>query len=195
MRRDLLSISAALILFGVVVCCCAPAVLAANEKQSTEFAIVGLFSPDREQDLRDVMADIPEFQLVRVDYDNARATFRYEAAALFPERKLKNAPTPAEIQQRINALLTRASTNTFSLKLTPAVPKEKLTRIELNVGILDCKGCQYAAYLAAMKAPGVERATVARDGSLVAMVETGKTDDNAIKAALKKANIECRPKP
>jgi len=193
MRRNLISISAALIV-GIVSCCASTA-LAADEKQSKEFGIVGLFSPDREQDLRDVMADVPEFQLVRVDDDNARATFSYEVAALFPERKLKNAPTPAEIQQRINALLTRASTNTFSLKLTPAVPKEKLTRIELNVGILDCKGCQYAAYLAAMKAPGVERATVARDGSLITMVETGKTDDNAIKAALKKANIECRPKP
>jgi hypothetical protein len=46
-----------------------------------------------------------------------------------------------------------------------------------------------------MKVPGVERATIARDGTLVAMVETGKTDKTAIKDALKKANIECRPKP
>jgi hypothetical protein len=194
MRRDSISISAAFIL-GIVVCCCAPAAAAADEKQSKEFAVVGLFSPDREQDLRDVMADVPEFQLLRVDYENARATFSYEVAALFPERKLKNAATPAEIEQRINALLTRASTNTFSLKLTPSIPKEKLTRIELNVGILDCKGCQYAAYLAAMKAPGVERATVLKNGTLIATVETGKTDEAAIEAALKKANIECRPKP
>jgi hypothetical protein len=190
MQRNPISFSASIL---SIICCCAPAALAADEKQSAEFAIVGLFSPDREQDLRDVMNDMPEFQLVHVDYDNARATFSYDVAALFPERKLKNPPTPAEIQQRINALLTRAST--FSLKLTPIIPKEKLTRIELNVGILDCKGCQYAAYLAAMKANGVERATVLKNGTLVAMVETGKADEIAIKAALKKANIECRPKP
>jgi hypothetical protein len=191
MRHNLISLFA--LILSIV--CCGAGALATDEKQSKEFAIVGLFSPDRAQDLRDVMADVPEFQLLRVDYENARATFSYDVAVLFPERKLKNPPTPAEIQQRLNALLTRAATNTFSLKMTPIIPKEKLTRIELNVGILDCKGCQYAAYLATMKAPGVERATVARDGSLVAMVETGKTDEIAIKLALKRANIECRPKP
>jgi hypothetical protein len=192
MQRNLISFST--LILGIV-CCCAPAALAADEKQSIDFAIVGLFSPDREQDLRDVMADVPEFQLVRVDYDNARATFSYDVASLFAEQKPGKAPTASEVEQRINALLARASSNTFALKLSPTVPKQKLTRIELNVGILDCKGCQYAAYLATMKVPGVERATIARDGTLVAMVETGKTDKTAIKDALKKANIECRPKP
>ena len=194
MHRNPISFSATLILN--ILCCCAMPARGADQKQSKEFTIVGLFSPDREKDLRDVIADVPEFQLVSVDYENARATFSYDVASLFAaERKLKNAPTAAEIEQRIHALLARASTNTFGLKLTAAVPKEKLTRIELNIGILDCKGCQYAAYLAVMKAPGVERATVARDGTLVAMVESGKADEASITAALKKANIECRANP
>src|SRR6478736_824348 len=135
-----ISFFAALILS--IACCCAPIARGADEKQTKEFAIVGLFSPDREQDLRTVMADIPQVQLVSVDYKNARATFGYDAASLF-EQKPKRAPTATEIEQRINTLLTRASTNTFSLKITPAVLREQLTRIELNIGILDCKGCQY----------------------------------------------------
>jgi hypothetical protein len=181
-------------LFLSIACCSAPIARGADEKQTKEFAIVGLFSADREQDLRTVMADIPEVQLLSVDYERARATFSYDVTSLF-EQKPKKPPTATEVEQRINALLTRASTNTFSLKLTPAVPREKLSRIELNIGILDCKGCQYAAYLAVTKAPGVERATVASDGKLVAMVETAKADEAAITAALKKANIECRDKP
>ena len=191
MRRPI-SFSALMIVF-----CCIGVAAAADEKQTREFTIVGLFSPDREKDLRDVIADVSEFQLVSVDYENARATFSYDVASLFgAERKLKDRPPkPAEIEQRIHALLTRASTNTFGLKLTPEVPKEELTRIELSIGILDCKGCQYAAYLAVIKAAGVERATVTRDGTLVALVETGKADSAAITAALKKANIECRVKP
>jgi hypothetical protein len=193
MQRNQISFSA--LILGIICCCCAPVALAADEKQSIDFAIVGLFAPDREQDLRDLMADVPEFQLVRVDYDNARVTFSYDVAALLAEQKPRKAPTASEVEQRINALLARASSNTFALKLTPAVPKQKLTRIELNVGILDCKGCQYAAYLAVLKAPGVERATVLKDGTLVAMVETGKTDEAALKDALKRANIECRAKP
>lgn len=192
MQRNRISFSA--LILGII-CCCAPAALAADDKQSKEFAIIGLFSPDREQDLRDVMADVPEFQLVRVDYDNARATFSYDVASLFAEQKPRKAPTASEVEQRINTLLTRASSNTFALKLTPDIPREKLTRIELNVGILDCKGCQYAAYFATMKALGVERATVARDGTLTAFVETGKSDEAALKDALKRANIECRAKP
>jgi hypothetical protein len=46
-----------------------------------------------------------------------------------------------------------------------------------------------------MKSQGVERATVARDGTLVAMVETGKSDEPVLKDSLKRANIECRAKP
>ena len=152
MQRNLISFST--LILGIV-CCCAPTALAADEKQSKELAIIGLFSPDREQDLRDMMANVPEFQLAHVDYDNARVTFSYDVASLFAEQKPRKAPTASEVEQRINSLLARASSNTFALKLTPSLPKEKLTRIELNVGILDCKGCQYAAYLAVMGTLGM----------------------------------------
>jgi hypothetical protein len=183
-----------LLLIFAATLCGAPAARAADE-QSKEFAIVGLFSPDREQDLRDVMADVPEFQLFKVDYENARVTFRYDPQRLFADQKPKKSPTDAEIEQRVNALLTRASANTFSVKVTPPTPGEKLTKVQISVGILDCKGCRYAAYLAVVKVAGVERATVAKDGAVTAMVDADKTNPAALEDALKRANIEHRAKP
>jgi hypothetical protein len=182
------------LLIFIAMICSALAAHGADE-QSKEFTVVGLFSTDREQDLREVMADVTEFQLVKIDYENARATFRYDLQTIFTEQKLKKPPTGAEIDQRLNTLLTLASANTFSLKLTPPVPRDKLTKIEINVGILDCKGCRYAAYLAVTKVAGVERATVAKDGALTAMVEADKANQAALEDALKRANIEHRPKP
>ena len=68
-----------------------------------------------------------DVKLVSIDYDNARATFpavmtwRHSCPTTTP----KKPPTPAEIEQRLSRLLTEASSGTFSLKLTPTVPKRQ----------------------------------------------------------------------
>jgi hypothetical protein len=165
--------------------CLAPNTFGAEE-QTSEHTIVGLFSPDREQDLRDLVADLPDVKLVSVDYDNARATFRYDVAALFPNHDPKKPPTAVEIEQRLSRLLTEASMGTFSLKLTPAVPKDKLTKIEMTVGMLDCKGCRYAMYLTVTRVAGVERATVGKDNVVTAWIDPTKTDQTAVENAVKK---------
>lgn len=171
-----------------------PAALRA-EAQTSEHAVTGLFSPDREQDLRNVMADVSEFELVHLDYENARATFRYDLHTLFPTLNPKKPPTPEEINQRLNNLLRAASMETFTLKPAPAVPMEKLTKLEMNIGICACKGCRYAAYLVVTKMPGVEQATVGSDNVVTAWIDPAKTDRAAVESALKKANMERTPKP
>jgi hypothetical protein len=175
-------------MLGLAICMTCSA--SAAEKQTSEHSIVGLFSPDREQDLRNVMADISEFELVHLDYENARATFRYDVRELFPEMNPKKIPTPPEVEQRLSKLLSSASEGTFTLKPLPALPKEKLTRLELQVGILDCKGCRYAAYLAVTKVGGVEQATVGADNIVTAWIDPTKADRAAVEEALKKARIE-----
>jgi hypothetical protein len=160
------------------------------DQQTSEHTLIGLFSPDREKDFREVMSDLPELELVHLDYDNAKVTFRYDLRALFPELNAKKPPTPGEIEQHISNLLREASNTTFTLKLTPTAPKEKLTKLEFKIGILDCKGCRYAAYLAATKVKGVEQATVTTDNIVTTWIDPTQTDAQAIEAALKKARIE-----
>jgi hypothetical protein len=162
-----------------------PCALGAGERTS-EHSIIGLFSPDREKDLRDMMANLPDIQLVGVDFENARATFRYDVPSLFPNQNAKAAPTPAEIEQRLNKLLTEASTGTFSVKLSQALPREKLTKIEMDIGICKCKGCRYAVYLMIMRAPGVEQVWVDENNHITAWFDPAKTDRSAIEQALKK---------
>jgi hypothetical protein len=156
------------------------------EEQSSVHTIVGLFSPDREQDLRDLLADLPDLHLVSIDYENARATFRYDVAALLPNYNPKKPPTPAEIEQRLSHLLTEVSSGTFSIKLTPEVPKDKLTKIEMAVGMLDCKGCRYAMYLTVTRVPGVEQAMVGKDNLVTAWIDPTRTDRTAVENAVKK---------
>jgi len=173
-----------LLLTGMVLCS-VPGAFGAEE-QTSEHTINGLFSPDREQDLRDLLADLPDIHVVQIDYENAKVTFRYDVAALFPNHDPRKPPTPAEIEQRLSHLLTEASMGTFSLKLTPAVPKEKLTKIEMNVGMLDCKGCRYAMYLTVTRVAGVEQATVGKDNVVTVWIDSTKTDRAAVESAVKK---------
>ena len=165
------------------------------DEQTGQYTIIGLFSPDREKDLRDVLENISEFQLVQLDYENARATIRYDLHALMPEQNPKKPPKPEQIIERLNNILGRESDYTFSVRPASTVPPERLTKLELKVGILDCKGCRYAAYLAVMKADGVDRATVGADSVVTAWIDPSKTDRAGVEAALKKARIECLAKP
>jgi hypothetical protein len=162
-----------------------PALFAAE--QTSEHSIVGLFSPDREKDLRQVMEDVPDVKLIHVDYENARVTLKYDLKALFPNANPKKPPTNEEVEKRLNELIGQASENTFTLKADSKIPREKLTRLEIKIGLLDCKGCRYGAYLTAMKEEGVEQATV--DKVLTAWIDSTKTNQTVIEAALKKAGV------
>jgi hypothetical protein len=158
-------------------------------EQTSEHSVVGLFSPDRVGDFHKTMADIPELHLVHLDYETARATFRYDLKALFPTMNLKKPPKDADIEQRLSRMLGDASNDTFSLKPDPQIPAGKLTKVEIAIGILDCKGCRYGAYLLVMKEEGVVRATVV-DKLITAWIDPGKTNRAAIEAALKKGTVE-----
>jgi len=166
------------------------------DEQSAQYSIVGLFSPDREKDLRQVLEDVPEIQLANLDFKDAQVTLRYDLNALFPEFNAKKPPTAAEIEERLNKLLGEASDRTFSLKPLSTVPKEKLEKLETQIGILDCKGCRYGAYLAATRVEGVVQAMVNTAPSTVtAWIDPAKTNRAAVEASLKKAKVEVKSKP
>lgn len=157
---------------------------------SDRLGIVGLFSPERQQDLRDALKDMPEVQLVGVDVDNAEVTLRYDIAKLLPNVDAKKPPTEEQKLQRLNHLLVPVSHGSFRLVPISTVPKETLTKLEIDIGILDCKACRYAAYRAAMGVDGVRRATVSASPSRVtAWVDAKKTDRTAIENALKKVGV------
>jgi copper chaperone CopZ len=146
--------------------------------------VTGLFSPDREQDLREAVMQIPQVKLVDIDFKNAEATFEYDPAKAFPGAK------PDQIVQRLDNALRSASHHTLGIKPLCTVPKEKLKVIEIRVAGLDCKACSLAAYEIACKVEGVERATVSfREGRLTAVIDPTRTDRAKIEAALKQREV------
>jgi len=154
----------------------APASRAANPPATPKpitHRIIGLFSPDREADLREALKDIAEVLLVKVDFPFAQATFLYDGSKANTEK--------------LNNLLRQAHFGIAPISATP----DKLTRIEIPVIGLDCKGCAYGAYRILQPIEGVEQAAVDfHVGKISALIDPSKTDRAAIEAALKKKQVE-----
>lgn len=166
------------------------------EEQAIRLRVIGLCSPDREADLRQILGTIPDLQLESLDYDNAEASFRYDVAKVFTNFNPKKPPTPEQIVARLDDLLRNPSQGTFGVAPLSTVPKDKLTLVEIKIGILDCRACRFAAYQAVAKKDGVERATVnSEKGIVTAWIDPSKTDRPALEEALKKARVEVTPKP
>ena len=165
------------------------------EEQTGTYRLIGLSAPEREADLREVMKTVPEVTLVSLDAAKAEVTLRFEAEKLFPPTKAKQPPAADKITARLDTLIGTASTRTFSLTERSTLPADKLTKVEIPIGVLDCKGCRYAAYQAVAKLEGVERATVsATPSAVIAWIDATKTKREALEDALKKANVELTPK-
>lgn len=166
------------------------------EEQTGTYRLIGLSAAEREADLREVLKAVPDVALVSLDAAKSEVTLRYELEKLFPTAKPKQPPAPDKITERISSLIGQASKNTFTITTRSIVPADKLTKLEIPIGVLDCKGCRYAAYQAIAKLAGVERATVSTTPSaVIAWIDESKTKREALEEALKRVRVELLPKP
>lgn len=149
--------------------------------------ITGLFSTDREADLRVTFKELPDFKLVSIDFKNAEASFEYDPAKVFPNAK------PEQVIERFDNLLRQASRHTFGIKPLRSLPKDKLTLIEIPVVGLDCKGCCLGVYDAIYKLPGVEMATASfKEGRVTALINPEKIDRVELETALKQRGVQLK---
>jgi copper chaperone CopZ len=151
--------------------------------------VMGLFAPEREQDLRDAFENLPNFKLIAVNFDDAEMTVEFVASKAFPDVK------PAD---RINSLsnqLRNASHNTFSVKPQRTVARDKLKSVEIPVAGLDCKACCLAAYEIVAQIDGVEQATASfKEGRVTALIDPTKTDKTKLEEALRKREVQLKKK-
>jgi hypothetical protein len=153
----------------------------------TKHQITGLFSTDREQDLRDVVAKLPEFKLAGIDFANAEAVFEYDPAKSFPGAK------PEQIVERFDNLLRGASNHTFGVKPLRTVDRDKLKLVEIPVVGLDCKACSLGAYDAVYRLKGVECATASfKEGRVTALIHPDLTDRTELETALKQRGVQIK---
>ena len=74
------------------------------------YRVLGLFSKDREADLRAAFELMPEFKLSKVDFDYAEITVAFAPAKLFPGQKADR------VTELVNDRLRQASHHTFGVK-------------------------------------------------------------------------------
>jgi len=162
------------------------------QEQTTPVRIIGISDPSRAEDFRSALKSIPELSLVSMSDDKASAVLRYDLSAVITKPKPKpEETTPEKVLEQINNLVGRASERTFSVTQPTGVPEETLAKVGIHVGVLDCKGCRYGAYIAIAKLEGVERATVdSHSRTLTAWIDPSKINREALEAALKKARVE-----
>lgn len=178
----------AALLFGAAAC-------AHAGEETGKFRIIGLFSTERQDDLREVLKTIPDVKLVSLDYGNIEAVLSYDTAGIFPNAKPKSY-TPEQIATRLSELLRNASQGTFSVQPPSTTLRDKLAKAEIPIGILDCRGCRFAAYMAVIKIAGVENVSVdSAKGILTASFDAAKTNRAAIEEALGKVQALLPKKP
>lgn len=158
------------------------------ELQPTKHRVTGLFSPDREADLKKVFAEkIPEVKLVSIDFKNSEATFVYDADRLF------NKPKPEQLIERFDNLLRTHTLGTFGIRAVCTTPKDKLKLVEIPIVGLDCKGCCLAVYETIYKLDGVEQATASfKEGLATAWIDPKKISQAELEDALKKRNVQLK---
>lgn len=140
---------------------------------TTVHRIVGLCYPERVEDLKAEFKERPEIRLVSVDYDKAEATLAYD-----PKRVS---------QDHINSI---GGGRELRIKPRSPIPFEQLTRVDIPVAGLDCKGCALGTYNAIGRIDGVYFATVDyKTGVVSTRIDPAMTNRAALEEALTKANV------
>jgi len=159
-----------------------------GEKTTGKFRLYGLFSPDREADLRLVMQKVENVTLASVDFDAGEATFEYNIKKAF------GSPTPDQIPERLNNMLRGASNSTFGVKPLSSTPRDKLERLEIPVYGLDCKACSFACYKILAEADGVEYAAASfKEQKAVVLIDPAKTNRETLEKRLKEREVSLEP--
>lgn len=162
------------------------------EELTSAFRLIGLSSEERIADLHQTLEAVDGIKLVALDAAKAEVTLRYDMETLFPKYPPKK-PRPAadEIEKRLNDVIGPACSRTFVLKPLSKLPEDKLQKLTIKAGVLDCKACRYAVYIAVANMDGVERASVdVKTSVLTAWVDGAKVKREDLESALKKARIE-----
>ncbi|HEV7282994.1 MAG TPA: heavy metal-associated domain-containing protein [Pirellulaceae bacterium] len=155
------------------------------EPRTVRVRALGLFSPDREQALREAVASLEEASLKDVDYETAHATFEIR-----PDKPWKDVHAE-KLPERIDQALKQASRSIFGAAAASETPSERLEEIEIAAGGCVCRACELAAYEAVAKVEGVERATVSFGESRIAVrFDREKTNRAALEEALQQRGVK-----
>jgi copper chaperone CopZ len=148
------------------------------------YRVLGLFSADREADLREAFKGLAELALVAVNFEDAEITVEFVPGKAFPGAK------PEQLADRVSDRVRSATHSTFAVKPRRTVAREKLQQVVIPVAGCDCKACCLAAYEAVAALDGVEQVTASfREGRVTARIDPARTDRTKLADALRKRGV------
>jgi hypothetical protein len=149
------------------------------------YRVIGLFSPDREKDLRAGFEELTDFKLIAVNYDDAEITVEFSPLQLWPNQK------PERVTELVNDTIRAATNHTFGVKPRRAVPRDKLQQVVIPAAGCNCKACNLAAYEAVAELDGVYQATASfKDGRVTALIDPARTTRAKLEEALRKKGVD-----
>lgn len=167
-----------------------------DKKQPTKpeqftYRVTGLFAPDREKVLRDAFAELTDFKLIAINFDEAEMTIEFDSAKLFPGQK------PERATELVSDKVRAVTHSTFAVKSRREVPRDKLQQVTIAAAGCDCKACNLAAYEAVANVDGVYQATASfKGGRVTVLFDPTKTDRAKLEEALRKKGVDLgKPKP
>jgi hypothetical protein len=176
---------------ALIIIICSLIASARADEQIATYRILGLCSPDRVEDLRECFKEVTTAQIESIDFDKGECTLRFDLDKIFPGVKPDKRPPFEDLVKRFSERLNGVSHGTFKLRAIGALPREKLQRLDLKVGLLDCKACRLGAYFTIANIVGVEQVNVAAEGNLItAWIDPAMTNREALVDALKKAGVD-----
>jgi copper chaperone CopZ len=149
------------------------------------YRVYGLFTADREKDLRETFKEVAGVALVSVSFDAGEVTVEFAPSKVFPGAK------PEQVVERLDQKVRAESHSTFGVGPRLAGPRDKFERVVIAVAGLDCRACELAAYEGIARLDGVAQATASfRDGKVTALIDPAKTDRAKLEDALRKRGVQ-----
>jgi copper chaperone CopZ len=159
-----------------------------DDAHTVNLQVAGLFMADRVDDFRKVIQQFPEAKLLKIDFKTAQTDLAYAA-----DSDLFRGAKPEQIVERLNNRVRQLSGYTLAVRPLSAIPRDKLSHIEIPIIGLDCKACSMAVYDILARIEGVEQATASfRDGRATAWIDPNKTNRSVLEETLKKRGVQLK---
>lgn len=147
--------------------------------------VKGLFSKERGEDLKSLNSKLVDIKIENIDFATSLVTF-----ICTPDSQTFKNLKKEKYWEQVNHQVRNNSNHTFQLLQDDKSDLANCQKIELAVGGLDCKACEFGAYRAVYQMDGVERTIVSfKERKLTAWVKPEKVKQEELEKALKNRGV------
>lgn len=165
--------------------CSFMALSAAAQDEKITCKVKGLFSQERVEDLKSLNDRLVDVKVEEVDFATSLVTFTCVANS----NTFKNVKKE-KYWEHVNNQIRNNSNHSFYLLPEDKANLTNCKKVEIAVGGLDCKACEFGAYRAVYQMKGVERTIVSfKEKKLTAWIKEDQVKKEDLEKALKNRGV------